>query len=61
MNAVVGGRKLVAFLATLLCMTYLRATASLSDEALMVVMSAALGGFFTANVMVGKAKVQASA
>lgn len=52
MNTLVGSRKLVAFLFTLGCLTALRGFGQLSDEVFMVVASAALGGFFTANVMV---------
>lgn len=59
MQSIVGSRKLLAFLMTLFCMTYLKASDSLSDEALMVVMSAALGGFFTANVMAARASTAA--
>lgn len=51
MDTLVGSRKLIAFVLTLFCMAYLKASSSLSDEALMVIMGAALGGFFTADVM----------
>lgn len=50
-RSIAGSRKMIAFCLTLLCLTGLRGMGSLSDEAFMIVASAALGGFFTANVM----------
>lgn len=61
MSALVGSRKLIAFLFTLGCLTALRGFGQLGDEAFMVVASAALGGFFTANVMVGRKAAAPSA
>ena len=54
MNHLHGSRKLLAYCLTLICLTALRGYGQLSDEAFMVVASAALGGFFTANVMVAR-------
>lgn len=59
MQTIVGSRKLIAFILTLFCMTYLRATDHLSNEALMVIMGGALGGFFTANVMASRGSTAA--
>jgi len=57
MNSIKGVRKLIAYCLTLACLTALRGTGSLGDEAFMVVASAALGGFFTANVMASKSAI----
>lgn len=61
MNQVYGSRKLLAYCLTMVCLTGLRGMGSLSDEAFMVVASAALGGFFTANVMAGRVKPEVKA